>query len=37
MKEFIWELEGYSGSIEAKNYNEARKMINSLISIQEVV
>ena len=35
-KEFIWELNGYSGSIFAKDYNDARKKINFKISIQGV-
>ena len=43
-KEFVWEIEGfsgsvrvrYSGSVQARNYDEAREIINELISIQEV-
>ena len=35
-KEFVWEIEGYSGSVKAKNYDEARKIINNLMCVQEV-
>lgn len=35
-KEFIWELDGYSGSVFAKDYDEAKKKINEELSIQEV-
>jgi hypothetical protein len=36
MKEFMWEIEGYSGTIYAKNYIEAKEKIVSELSIQEV-
>ena len=35
-KEFVWELDGYSGSIFATSYEDARVKLNELISIQEV-
>jgi hypothetical protein len=35
-KEYIWELNGCSGSVFASNYNEARNKINEELSIQEV-
>jgi hypothetical protein len=34
-KEFVWEMEGYSGSVLAKDYNEARRKLNLGLYIQE--
>ena len=36
MREFMWEIEGYSGSVFAETYDEARELINEHLSIQEV-
>jgi hypothetical protein len=36
LKEFVWELEGHSGSVHALDYEDARQQINKLLCIQEV-
>ena len=36
-KEYIWEMERYTGSIYAKNEEEAYKIIHGLLNIQEAM
>ena len=35
-KEFVWEIDGYSGSVYAFDYEEAREKLDSLMCLQEV-
>lgn len=35
-KEFVWEIEGYTGSVFADNLEQAERKVKNMISIQEV-